>query len=176
MNRRALLALAAIGVAGTGAYFGNGFLPMRQGDPGKTLSASQWLILSSVLEHLLPSEEDSPGAQEVNAIGYLDAALMHADQGDQLDIKNGCVVIEALAYEQVGCDFAQLSHSQRETVLRSVERSMEGDRWLTLLLTYSMEALLGDPAHGGNRGESGWRWLQLKPGTPRIESSQLAAV
>jgi gluconate 2-dehydrogenase gamma chain len=30
-----------------------------------------------------------------------------------------------------------------------------------------MEALLTDPAYGGNPGGIGWRWLQHVPGYPR---------
>ena len=38
--------------------------------------------------------------------------------------------------------------------------------WLSLLLTYLLEALLADPVYGGNPGGIGWQWLAHQPGFP----------
>ncbi len=55
---------------------------------------------------------------------------------------------------------------QREALLRRIEQSRAGGNWLSLLLTYLLEALLADPVYGGNPDAIGWRWLEHQPGFP----------
>ena len=62
--------------------------------------------------------------------------------------------------------FTALDASEQETVLRQIEQSKAGRNWLSLLLTYLLEALLADPVYGGNPGGIGWQWLEHQPGFP----------
>jgi gluconate 2-dehydrogenase gamma chain len=50
--------------------------------------------------------------------------------------------------------------------LREIEQSRAGRNWLSLLLTYLLEALLADPVYGGNPDGIGWTWLEHQPGYP----------
>ncbi len=43
----------------------------------------------------------------------------------------------------------------------------EGAGWIRVVLGYTLEAVLGDPVHGGNVGEAGWTWAGYEPGDPR---------
>ena len=52
-------------------------------------------------------------------------------------------------------------------MLRRIAASPAGENWLSTLILYLMEALLTDPAYGGNPGGIGWRWLRHTPGYPR---------
>ena len=51
--------------------------------------------------------------------------------------------------------------------MRQIEQSRAGRNWLSLLLTYVLEALLADPVYGGNPDGIGWQWLEHQPGYPR---------
>ena len=63
--------------------------------------------------------------------------------------------------------FAELDDAKREQTLQRIAASEAGENWLSTLILYLMEALLTDPAYGGNPGGIGWRWLQHVPGYPR---------
>ena len=52
-------------------------------------------------------------------------------------------------------------------MLRQIEQSNAGQNWLSLLLTYLLEALLADPVYGGNPDGIGWQWLEHQSGFPR---------
>ena len=51
-------------------------------DPG--LSRRQWKTIIAVQDHLFPSEQDAPGAKEVNSQAYLYAVLSDANRDGRL--------------------------------------------------------------------------------------------
>jgi len=52
-------------------------------------------------------------------------------------------------------------------MLHQITKSKAGRRWVSKLLSYICEALLGDPVYGGNPDGIGWKWLNHHPGFPR---------
>jgi len=132
----------------------------RDQDPWKTIAAVQ--------QHLFPSTEDSPGARDFQAIVYLHSTIENpaADGEDKAFIINGVGWLNDLTREQDQQAFTALDETDRETVLRQIEQSKAGRNWLSLLLTYLLEALLADPVYGGNPGGIGWQWLEHQPGFP----------
>ena len=128
-----------------------------------------WLTLSSVQEHLFPADEDSPGASDIQAINYLQNMMMTPDfdKEDAVLIHNGVGWLNDLSAQQYKKTFIQLDSNAKEIMLRRIENSKQGSRWLSLLLTYLLEALLTDPVYGGNPNGIGWTWLQHQPGFPR---------
>ena len=46
-------------------------------------------------------------------------------------------------------------------------------RWLSTLITYTLEALLSDPLYGGNTNGIGWKWLGHDPGNPRPSADKI---
>ncbi|MCR4300082.1 MAG: gluconate 2-dehydrogenase subunit 3 family protein [Sulfuricaulis sp.] len=128
-----------------------------------------WRTLAAVQAHLLPSESSAPGAREIHAEAYLrgvlaDPKLAPADRAFLID---GVESIGKLARGMTGKHFVELSHDEREAVLRGFGEMPEGERWLEEMLGYLMEALLGDPVYGGNPDGVGWQWLAHNPGFPR---------
>jgi len=113
--------------------------------------AEPWLTLASVQQHLFPADMDSPGASDINALGYL-RNMLDAPDMDKKERPS---------------TFVALQEAEREQVLRTIEQSRAGERWLSLLLSYLLEALLSDPVYGGNPDGIGWQWLQYQPGFPR---------
>jgi gluconate 2-dehydrogenase gamma chain len=135
----------------------------------------QWQILDTVLQHLLPSESNAPGASEVNALNYFQFIVTDTsiDASEREFITQGVVWLEDMASNMEQTSFIALNEQQREKVLRKIEQSRAGENWLSTLLVYLFEALLADPAYGGNTDGAGWAWLQHIPGYPHPPASKL---
>lgn len=132
------------------------------------LDQDPWRTLAAVQQHLLPATPDAPGAGDIGAIVYLHDTLENpaADGKDREFIFKGVGWLNDLIREQEQKPFTVLDEAQREAVLREIEHSRAGRNWLSLLLTYLLEALLADPVYGGNRERIGWQWLEHQPGFP----------
>ncbi len=128
-----------------------------------------WRTLAAVQQHLFPAGEDVPGAADIHAIQYLRNTLDNpdADGEDREFVLQGVGWLNELAQERMGTPFTGLDETQRESLLRTIEQSRAGRNWLSLVLTYLLEALLADPVYGGNPQGIGWQWLQHQPGFPR---------
>ncbi len=132
------------------------------------LKADPWKTLAEVQQHLFPAAQDTPGASDIRAIVYLYNSLENSasDSEERKFIVNGVGWLNELVQEKHQQSFTTLDTMQRETVLREIEQSRAGERWLSLLLTYLIEALLADPVYGGNPDGIGWKWLEHQPGFP----------
>ncbi|MEW5847794.1 MAG: gluconate 2-dehydrogenase subunit 3 family protein [Myxococcota bacterium] len=135
----------------------------------RVLDAEEWRFFSAVQAQLLPSGPGSPGAREINATGYLDAALSDAavDLGDVERLRAGVATLQERARTTHGKAFADVDAAQQEALLKAWQRDEAGEEWLGLLLVFTLEALLGDPVYGGNPDGVGWHWLEHHPGMPR---------
>lgn len=128
-----------------------------------------WSTLSAVMEHLFPASENTPGASDILAIQFLQNMLNtpDADEDEKQFILNGANWLNDMASKHHKQRFVELNAQAKESILRQIEQSNAGERWLSLMLTYLIEALLSDPVYGGNPEGSGWQWLQHQPGFPR---------
>jgi gluconate 2-dehydrogenase gamma chain len=129
-----------------------------------------WTTIDVVQNHLFPSESDSPGAKEINAITYLRNVISSSaiDQDEKEFILNGVKWLNDLSLERHEAVFTQLSYSQRTDMLHQITKSKAGRKWISKLLSYIFEALLSDPVYGGNPDGIGWKWLNHHPGFPRL--------
>lgn len=143
-------------------------------DDATGLSAGQWQTMAAVQGHLLPSEPGSPGAQDINATGYLRWVLSDPklDPADRELIIDGLIQFEGFCRGKTGQHFVALSTVQREEVLRGFEKGHHGRHWIGEVFGYVFEALLGDPVYGGNPNGIGWKWLNHQPGFPRPPASK----
>ena len=132
------------------------------------LDQDPWQTIAAVQQQLFPSGEESPGASDFRAIVYLRNSIENpaADGEDKTFIVNGAGWLNDLSRERYQRSFTALDEPEGETVLRQIEQSKAGRNWLSLLLTYLLEALLADPVYGGNPGGIGWQWLEHQPGYP----------
>jgi gluconate 2-dehydrogenase gamma chain len=132
-------------------------------------NADPWKTLAEVQEHMFPAAADIPGASDIQAIVYLHNTIENpaADGEDREFLFNGVGWLNDLAREKTGLPFVALDEQQKEGLLRQIEQSRAGRNWLSLLLTYVLEALLADPVYGGNPDGIGWKWLEHQPGYPR---------
>jgi gluconate 2-dehydrogenase gamma chain len=167
--------LAGAGAVAAGRAVGD-VLPMPPGGGlpsplAKALEEAPWPLLEGVQAHLFPAEPDSPGAAEINALGYLQDVLSRED-GDAVEDRKfltaGAVFLRRrVALDHDGRLFEELSVEEREAALRKMAGSTDGANWISVVMYYLLEALLADPVYGGNTGEVGWKWLGYTAGFPR---------
>jgi len=168
-RRRFMQQLAGLGALATA--FPAAVLAERRAAPEVPAAwqdADPWRTLAAVQEHLFPAAPDTPGAADIRALDYLRNTIENpdADGEDREFIFNGVGWLNDLAQDTHRQPFTALDEAQRESLLRDIEQSRAGGNWLSLLLTYLLEALLADPVYGGNPDGVGWRWLEHQPGFP----------
>ncbi|MCK5718101.1 MAG: gluconate 2-dehydrogenase subunit 3 family protein [Thiomargarita sp.] len=134
--------------------------------PALALPSQQWDTLAAVQAHLFPASPDAPGAQDINATGYLHFILAY-EPVDREFIEKGVIYLDKIGQYTTGKPFLDLSTPQRELLLRRFEMGEKGQRWLKMILQYILEALLTDPIYGGNPNEIGWKWLEHQSGFPK---------
>ena len=165
VSTTALTPLTASAVINTGSSS----LQAKDGLEG--FSDKDWSTIASVQNHLFPSEQEAPGAVEINALSYLHDFLSNpaTDSSEVEFILSGVLLLQrhlSQTYSQQ-MNFADLSIEQREILLREFEKQADGRRWLVNILNYILEALLTDPVYGGNPDGIGWKWLEYRAGEPR---------
>lgn len=135
----------------------------------EVLSELEWKTLVAIQDILFPSENDAPGAREINAASFYQWVISDPllDPEETEFRKNGITWIEETAKENRGKSFVELDKEKQEMVLRYAEKYGWGESWLSATLLHIFEALLSDPIYGGNTDERGWKWLNYTAGIPR---------
>ena len=166
MNRRTFITLIS---SISASYPASALLSSRAQAASKNNSHSEepWQTLAAVQEHLFPASGTSPGAADIQAVEFLQQMLKTPGNDDITFISNGVNWLNDISRKNHSDIFLLLDDSHKEKVLRQIEQSQAGERWLSLLLTYLIEALLSDPIYGGNPDGIGWKWLEHQPGFPR---------
>jgi gluconate 2-dehydrogenase gamma chain len=143
--------------------------PTPPGDPPRTFTPDELATLAAAQDRLLPSEEGSPGARDVDAARYVDAVLAEPDVDPAFAVlvKDGARLLEERARARGAASFSLLAPEAQDAAIREFEATDAGVSWLRRTIYFTLEALLGDPVHGGNVGETGWWWLGHAPGSPR---------
>ncbi len=122
-----------------------------------------WSVIESVQRQLLPKHPKFPSADEIGALRYLKMVSYH-DSFDPADLellKQGAKELQSRGYH------TSLSAQEKEQHLQKYAQQREGERWVSLLLNYTLEALFSDPIYGGNRAQIGWKSYQHHAGKPR---------
>jgi gluconate 2-dehydrogenase gamma chain len=128
----------------------------------------EWQTLAQVQEILFPATHDTPGASDIGATIYLHRAIENpnADGDDKDFIFRGVGWLNGLTEERHKKNFLQLSEAEQQSIIEVIVKSQAGQNWVSLLLNYTLEALLMDPVYGGNPNGIGWKWLAHQPGFP----------
>ena len=121
-------------------------------------------VIASVQEVLLPKNGDAPSASEFGATRYLAVVSTHSSfvPSDLQFLNEGAKKLMKQEPE-----FLSMSFEKQEKVVKEFYETRLGSRWLSLLLFYTLEALLSDPIYGGNKDEIGWKWLGHNSGQPQ---------
>ena len=121
--------------------------------------------LEAVQEVVFPKGLKAPSASEFGATAYLANVSAHSSflESDLKFLKRG-----AGELMDTHNDFLTLSTKEQEEKLKEfVNGSNLGKNWVAFVLYFTIEGLLADPIYGGNRNESGWKWLGHHAGQPR---------
>lgn len=155
------------------------FLSACNERPGKQqqqlLTQEPWTTFSQVQQILFPDDGNGPSAHDIHATAYL-YFVLHApdtEAADRTFILQGIDWLNQLSQSKFKLNFASASPAQQEALITRIAGSHSGERWLSLLLLYIMEALLVDPIYGGNPQGVGWHWLDHAPGFPRPPASRM---
>lgn len=165
MDRRTFISLLASAAA---SYPISTLAVTRLSQPTHSTLKEPWKTIDSVQEHLFPADAHSPGARDIQALNFLQSMITAPDVEDfeRQRIIDGAGWLNDLSMQIYQQKFINLNEEKREKILRKIEQSRAGSRWLSLLMTYLIEALLSDPIYGGNKNGRGWKWLEHQPGFP----------
>lgn len=144
--------------------------------PGKyVLSNKEKEILAAVQEHLFPDDGEGPGAQKINALHHYRFVLSdkYLDDWVRKVLLSGMKWVNNTAQEFYKKDFTSLNTAEKEHVLRDLETYKNGEKWLSMVLEYIFEALLGSTAYSINPEGVGWKWLEYMPGYPQPGPNQI---
>ncbi|PKG85457.1 Tat pathway signal protein [Colwellia sp. 75C3] len=133
-----------------------------------------WLTLDATLNQLLPSSPTGPSASEIRATAYLYQVMtvQPTEQDEKEFIFKGVGWLNGYANSEKSADFAKLSFSDKEQLLRGISQSSAGQNWLNTLLGYIFQAMLSPASYGGNPDGIGWQWLEHQAGFPLPEKGQ----
>jgi len=121
--------------------------------------------LDAVQEVLFPKGLDAPSARAFGATAYLANVSTHSSflKSDLRFLKQGA---QELMNEHN--NFLTLSPKEQDETLRAfVDNNEIGGNWVSFVLYFTLEALLSSPVYGGNKNESGWKWLNHHAGVPQ---------
>lgn len=155
-RRRFLGAAVAAGVAGSAVSCGCSKSPWR------VLTLEEGETAAAVCERLIPSDE-FPGAAWAGAVTFIDRQLDGFLRKYRKDYAKGLAAFDQAARERLGKPFAALPPAQQVEILKAAEKAK--DPFFALILSHTMQSYYGDPRHGGNRDQVGYRALGI-PATP----------
>jgi len=122
-------------------------------------------VIQAVQETFFPKGLKAPSALEFGATNYLLNVSTHSSFVKS-DLKFLLYGADLLINTQN--DFLTMNPKERDEALRDfVNSSSKAESWTSLLLFYTLEALLSDPIYGGNKNELGWKWLSHNTGQPQ---------
>jgi len=115
---------------------------------------NQYEILKAVLNHLFPNTNKYSGANNFKAFDFLMFISKHPSfEKSDLDF----IIEGTKKLQNFNNKFLELKKEEKETVLREFEKLNFGQNWLSTIMYYGIEAMLGDPIYGGNKNMLGWK-------------------
>lgn len=130
-------------------------------------STDKFKIIRDVYNHLFPNTIKYNGASTFKALEFLLTISKHKSF-DATDLQS--IIDGATKLQNLEKNFLSLDHKQKEKILREFEKTQEGQSWLSLLLYYGFEAMLGDPIYKGNKNMTGWKNIKHTTPTPTATS------
>ncbi len=142
-----------------------------------TFDAREWGVVEAATSRLVPSDDGLPGAREANVVGYIDRQLAEPHFAVfKREFEAGVSALELVAAAKFGARFLEVEPAQQDEVLTAIQAGegstgdFSAEHFFQVLLTLTLEGLLCDPVHGGNRNEAGWKLIGYVPGPPRPAS------
>lgn len=127
--------------------------------------------LAVVQADLFPQEMISSS----NALAYIGLVFKHSrvSADDKQFLRNGTKWLHEEAVNTYNEVYTKLSSEQRQNILQKIAKESWGESWIKRVLSYILEATLGDPIYGINKNAMGWKWLEYESGLPRPKEMYL---
>lgn len=171
LSRRQLLAIAAaLPVSNLVSAENSSKTPPPPSEKPQTTQAldDKWQTVSALLDHLLPSSEDFPGATEIHALNYFQKKFQRPleDPSDEDFLFRGIGWLTKIADNSYKSRFIDMPFDQKEALIKKIAATGTGENWLAMIINNLIEALLTDPVYGGNTDSKGWQAIGHIPGYP----------
>jgi gluconate 2-dehydrogenase gamma chain len=124
-----------------------------------SLTTGEGRAMRAFAAQIIPSDSESPGAEEAGAVYFIDRALtlpffvesVPVIRGGLADLDGRARLIEGKA------SFASLGGAQQIAIMRQIEQTpfFSTARTLVVIGTFA------DPSHGGNRNRVGWTMIGI---------------
>jgi gluconate 2-dehydrogenase gamma chain len=139
----------------------------------RTFDPREWAVVDAACSRIIPTD-DLPGAREANVVGFIDGQLVDPHFAVfKREFEAGISALELVAAAKFGSRFMEIAPERQDEVLAAIqvgEGSTEGfsaAHFFQVLFTLTIEGLLSDPVHGGNKDEVGWKIIGFAPDAPR---------
>jgi hypothetical protein len=134
-------------------------------EPLEYLTTSEAAVLEAFLETLIPSGQDGLGAREARVGRFIDRALAGALSDEAAFYREGLQAADAYARRIHSAGLADLDVDGRTAVLTALESGAADGfgggsaRFFAGLHDLALQGMFGDPRHGGNADQVGWRLI-----------------
>lgn len=129
------------------------------------LTEAERETLRALVDRLIPAD-DFPGGWDAGVGDYLDRQFATDLQPWVETYRVGLDALDAESREVAGMQFAQLTPSAQDDLLRRVERgevqadwSVDPAEFFRAAAHHAAEGYYGDPDNGGNRDGMSWRMI-----------------
>jgi len=180
-RRDLVIALASAGVTSAGGQLlrrsparaaGSTVVPTPASAPVpedlEVLDDAEYLALVAACDRVYP-RDDTPGAADLGVARYIDRALARSHLPPWSDgLRTGLARLDAECFERFRFPFFRTTTANQDTLLADWATEDDDDgagnaSFVSHLVTATLEGVLGDPIHGGNRNGEGWTALGIHP-------------
>jgi gluconate 2-dehydrogenase gamma chain len=181
LRRRELLellaAIAAVAVAGCkGDKTPEPTPPPTPSPPPapRALEPAAYRAIEALADRILPADGDFPGARAAGAIDFIDRQLAIEPIAKLAPAVNALgVALDGAAKARGGRDFATLPAGVQDGLVEALATGKLGSGLpeaplFRALHGLVLEGFLGDPNHGGNRDQIGWRAVGFREPLLRV--------
>ncbi|MEE2775696.1 MAG: gluconate 2-dehydrogenase subunit 3 family protein [Acidobacteriota bacterium] len=174
--RTASVAGAAAAVGQTGSAAQEPGTASARAATYEHLTAEEAELLEAIADHLIPADDNGPGALDAGAVHYIDRSLGGAQSGSRDDYHSGLAAFDRYCRVTRNARFVDLEHTDQISALLDMQTGgASGARvgflgssaaLFSMLRAHVLHGTFGDPYYGGNRDFIGWKLLGY-PG-PRV--------
>jgi gluconate 2-dehydrogenase gamma chain len=130
----------------------------------QSLTSAEYTTLTAIVERIYP-RDDTPGAVDLGVPEFIDRALAGSSLPAWSDgLLTGLARLELESFRRFAVGFADARPVDQDALVATWagERGADDARWIKRLTTATIEGVLTDPIHGGNRDAGGWRTFGLR--------------
>lgn len=147
----------------------------------ETLTAAEADTLEALVDRILPSDENGPGAREARAAHYIDRSLASDNLQHRETYLIGLSALDDYAQERHGQRFHLLPAATQDAVIEAMIAGEvpglrpSGGGFFNLVRNHTIDGCFSDPYYGGNRNFVGWDLLGYPGVRVAVSEADVAA-